>query len=128
MRRRARTDSNHQSIVRGLREQGGMSVLDLSGVGKGCPDIAVGFAGSNFLLEIKDGSKPPSARRLTPAEKSFHNTWAGQVSVVTSLDDALGICKQAHGSNSEGSSEQALTNEMGQIETGPVTGSQQKEV
>ena len=127
MRRAARTDSNQRSIVSGLREQG-MSVLDLSGVGKGCPDIAVGYAGSNWLFEIKDGSKPPSARRLTPAEKSFHNTWAGQVSVVTSLDDALGICKQAHGSNSEGSSEQALTNEMGQIETGPVTGSQQKEV
>ena len=127
MRRAARTDSNQRSIVSGLREQG-MSVLDLSGVGKGCPDIAVGYAGSNWLFEIKDGSKPPSARRLTPAEKSFHNAWAGQVSVVTSLDDALGIVKQTPGSNSKGPSEQIFTHEMSQIETGPVTDSQPKEV
>ena len=127
MRRAARTDSNQRSIVSGLREQG-MSVLDLSGVGKGCPDIAVGYAGSNWLFEIKDGSKPPSARRLTPAEKSFHNTWTGQVSVVTSLDDALGIVHQTQGNNSEGPSEQTFTHEMSQIETGPVTGSQPKEV
>ena len=46
-------------------------------------------------MEIKDGSKPPSARRLTPAEQEFFDTWRGQVCVVNSVAEALGAigCK-----------------------------------
>jgi len=34
-------------------------------------DAVVGLRGQWWIVEIKDGSKPPSHRRLTPAEKAF---------------------------------------------------------
>ena len=40
-------------------------------------------------MEVKDGAKPPSARRLTPDEKQWHERWQGQVVVVESVDGAL---------------------------------------
>jgi hypothetical protein len=83
-----RIDANQPQVVSGLR-QVGATVLLLHTVGKGCPDIAVGFRGRNFLFEIKDGDKPYSKRQLTPDEETFFEEWHGQVSVVNSLDDAL---------------------------------------
>jgi len=88
MRRAARTDANQQEIVRGLRKTG-CTVIDLSAVGCGCPDILVGRAGYNWLFEIKDGSKPPSARKLTIPEQAFFAMWRGNVQVVKSLDEAI---------------------------------------
>jgi Holliday junction resolvase len=64
MRRAARTDSNQTEIVAILRSLG-CSVQMLHAVGAGCPDLLVGVAGQNLLIEIKDGSRKPSARRLT---------------------------------------------------------------
>jgi hypothetical protein len=60
MRRAAKVDANHADIVKALRAAG-CGVLDLSKVGNGCPDLLV-HAGVTVLMEIKDGSKPPSAR------------------------------------------------------------------
>jgi len=88
MRRAARVDANHSEIVQGLRKAG-CSVLDLSRVGQGCPDICVGFGGINLLMEIKDGAKSPSARKLTADEVKFHRGWSGAVTVVNSLEDAI---------------------------------------
>jgi hypothetical protein len=31
-------------------------------VGRGVPDLLVGWRGTNLLLEVKDGNKPQSAR------------------------------------------------------------------
>jgi hypothetical protein len=45
----------------------------------------------NFLLEVKDGAKPPSARKLTPDQVSWHDTWRGQVAVASSVKEALKI-------------------------------------
>jgi Holliday junction resolvase len=89
MRLKARTDANQREIVEALRAIG-CSVLVLSAVGKGCPDILVGYAGKNFLLEIKDGAKKPSDRRLTPDEERLHPEWCGQVAIVESVDRAIG--------------------------------------
>jgi len=83
-----RTDANQIEIVRALR-QVGASVLILSAVGKGCPDIMAGYRGVNVLLELKDGTKPPSARVLTPDERAWHEQWRGQVATVTTVDEAL---------------------------------------
>ena len=63
-------------------------------LGKGIPDIFVGFRGENYLFEIKDGSKPPSKRTLTPDEEKWHAEWNGKVVVVNNIEeviDALGI-------------------------------------
>lgn len=88
MRRAARTDANHTQIVR-LFERLGFSVADTSGVGGGFPDIVVGRAGLNYLVEIKDGDKPTSERKLTPKQVDFHGAWRGQVCVVQSEDDVI---------------------------------------
>ena len=85
-----RTDANQTKVVTALRRVG-CSVAILSAVGKGVPDILVGKGGKNYLMEIKDGEKIPSKRKLTPDEKEFHESWRGHVCIVESIDDALKI-------------------------------------
>ena len=86
--RAKRTDANQTEIVEGLRKHG-YKVFITSMVGAGFPDIVCGAHGYNFFFEIKDGSKPPSHRKLTPPEREFHNTWQGQIAIITCLEDAL---------------------------------------
>jgi hypothetical protein len=88
MRLAARVDSNQKVIVEALRKCGA-SVRSLAQIGDDFPDVIVGFRNLNFLLEIKDGSKPPSRRKLRPGQRVFHATWQGQIAVVTSVDEAL---------------------------------------
>lgn len=85
----AKIDANQPQIVKDLR-QVGCTVQSLAGVGKGCPDLLVGFRGRNYLMEVKDGRRPPSERRLTPDEQEWHLAWRGlPVSIVESVADAL---------------------------------------
>ena len=86
MRRAAKVDANHGVIVTALRKCG-CQVQSLAAVGKGVPDLLVERAGKLFLLEVKDGAKVPSARKLTPDEARFGRTWP--VHVVLSPEDAL---------------------------------------
>lgn len=88
--RKARVDDNHAEIVAALR-QVGCSVQSLASLGNGCPDLLVGTHKANFLLEVKDGRKSPSRRKLTPDEKDWHEAWRGQVCVVESVNDALRV-------------------------------------
>ena len=88
MRRAAKVDANQSQIVAALRDVGA-SVQPLHAVGQGCPDLLVGFRGQCFTLECKDGSLPPSARKLTEAQKWWHMNWRGHVVVVKSVDEAL---------------------------------------
>lgn len=88
MRRAAKVDANQTEIVQALR-QIGATVQSLAAVGNGCPDLLVGFRGKNWLLEIKDGNKPPSAQALTPHQVEWHRVWAGHVVVVNSVDSAI---------------------------------------
>lgn len=39
-------------------------------------------------MEIKDGNKPPSARKLTPAQDQFWKDWEGVRIIATSPKDA----------------------------------------
>ena len=41
------------------------------------------------MIEVKDGDKPPSARKLTPDQVTWHEAWRGQVCVVKSVEEAL---------------------------------------
>lgn len=89
MRRAAKVDQNQAEIVAALR-QIGCSVQLLHAVGAGCPDILAGWQGQTFLLEIKDGNKPPSARKKTDAQVIWHDAWRGKpVAVVCNIREAL---------------------------------------
>jgi hypothetical protein len=66
-----RTDANHAEF-RQLLNRCGVIYGDLSGVGRGWPDLLVLVRGVWQLIEIKDGKKPPSARELTGKQKELH--------------------------------------------------------
>jgi hypothetical protein len=89
MRRAARIDGNQNQVVKELRSIG-CTVLITSQL-KGCFDILVGYRGLNFCFEIKDPSKPPSQRKLTPDEQKFHDTWEGSVYIIHTIDEAIEI-------------------------------------
>lgn len=86
----AKVDKNQKEVVKALRKAGA-SVQHLHAVGAGCPDILVGYQGANHLVEIKDGKKPPSARKLTPDQVEWHDEWRGSVHVVKSVTEALAV-------------------------------------
>lgn len=95
MRRAAKIDANQVEIVEALRSCG-FSVQHLHAVGKGCPDLLCGRNGVNYLVEVKDGKKPPSARRLTDDQMTWYQAWRGDAPhVLTSVDDALAMAKWA---------------------------------
>lgn len=95
MRRAARTDANQDAIVAALRAYG-CSVQSLAALGKGCPDLLVGFRGQNWLMECKrqreDRKKRPD---LTDDQVDWMRDWRGVVHVVLSADDALSFVKGA---------------------------------
>ena len=88
VRRAAKIDTNQTAIVAALRKAGA-SVQPLHQVGAGCPDLLVGIRGANWLLEVKDGAKPPSKRALTPDQIEWHEAWRGQVVVVKNVREAF---------------------------------------
>lgn len=89
-RRAHRTDANQSEIVDVLRKAGA-TVTPTHMVGDGFVDAVAGYQGINYLLEIKDGDKPPSARKLTEPEIRWHEEWRGQVAIVNSPQEALEV-------------------------------------
>ena len=90
--RAKKTDANQASIVAVLRAVGA-TVVDLSAVGKGCPDLLVGFRGATFLLEVK-----ARKGRTTPDQDIFYAWWRGApVAIVRTADDALATIGIAEG-------------------------------
>jgi hypothetical protein len=85
---RSKTDANQARIVEALRASG-CFVQSLAGVGKGCPDLAVATDGRWFVLEVKDGSKPPSQRKLTEDEIKWHRK-ASEYGPVWIVYDEIG--------------------------------------
>lgn len=79
-----RTDANQAEIVDALR-QAGASVWDCHALGHGFPDLAVGWMGRTYLIEVKTG--PHSA--LTPDEVTWHAVWRGHVAILHSPSQAL---------------------------------------
>lgn len=91
-----KTDRNQSLIVRDLRKMGA-TVQPLHEIGKGCPDLLVGWRGLNFCFEVKDGMQSPSRQKLTPDEQIWHSLWTGQVHVIKTTEDALKIMQQTEG-------------------------------
>lgn len=87
-RRAARVDANQSEIVDALRKAGA-TVTPTHKAGEGFPDLAVGFRGYTYLLEVKDGSKPPSAQKLTKPQERWHGMWRGHKAVVCDVEEAL---------------------------------------
>ena len=85
-----RVDANQSEIIAALRGKGA-SVQPLNVVKHGCPDLLVGYCGQNFLIEVKDGNKPPSRRILTPDEQEWFDNWRGTVHIVYSAEDAVSL-------------------------------------
>ncbi len=78
-----RVDTNQRAITLALR-QVGASVQPLHTIGRGCPDLLIGFRGINFLLELKiPGNK------LTSDEVEWHETWRGQVRIISTIDEVF---------------------------------------
>jgi Holliday junction resolvase len=90
--RAAKTDANQTEIVSALRSAG-CKVQSLASVGDGVPDLLVGLPNRRLVLvEVKDGDKPPSDRKLTPKQVTWHAQWEGwPVYVVESIDHALNV-------------------------------------
>lgn len=90
MRRAARVDGNHSAVADAFCAMG-CSVVSLAAHGKGVPDLLVGVAGRNLLVEVKDGRKAPSRRRLTPDQAAFKAGWRGSILYVDNMSDVPSI-------------------------------------
>jgi predicted RecB family nuclease len=91
MRYAARVDDNQGEIVRALTRIGAY-VIDCSHVGQGFPDLLIAYRGRWTLVEIKDGQKSPSRRKLTPAQTIFHAEVLAKgckVHVIETVDEAI---------------------------------------
>ena len=84
-----RVDDNQTKIVKELRAEG-MTVQHLHGVHGGCPDIVVGYKGKNYMFEIKRDK----AAKLTPDQVIWHHNWQGQVTIITTSEEAINAIKQ----------------------------------
>jgi hypothetical protein len=66
-------------------------VQSLAAIGDGCPDLLVAKHGKVLLVEVKDGARRPSERRLTEDEVRWHAAWRAHLAVVVveSAEQAL---------------------------------------
>ena len=81
--RAAKVDKNQSDIVKALRDCGA-SVALLHAVGKGMPDLLVGYRQENYLLEVKDVKG-----RVNPLQSKWHLEWRGHAFVVRTPVEAL---------------------------------------
>ena len=80
-----KVDSNQAQIIADLKKIG-VSVLNLSRVGGGCPDILVGWQGKNILIEIKTAKGD-----LNDLQIEFFEQWKGQKFVCKSINEIIEI-------------------------------------
>jgi hypothetical protein len=78
MSRAKKVDANQPEIVDTFRQLGA-KVAITSSAGDGFPDLVVQYRYPDMryglhtlLVEVKDGAKPPSKRKLTPDQVKFH--------------------------------------------------------
>ena len=88
-RRAARTDDNQTEVVELFRKLG-WYVLIVSQL-KNCCDLIVSKNGRTFAVEIKDGRKPASARKLSSGEQKFKDEWQGNYALVEAVEDVMRV-------------------------------------
>ena len=80
-----RVDVNQKDIVKALRDCGA-SVVDLSKVGHGIPDLLVGYAGLTVLVEVKSSEKA----KFTDDQLEFMKRWYGGALIrINDVEGAL---------------------------------------
>ena len=91
-----KSDSNAKEIVAALRAVGAsVHHLDPRGttIGRGLPDLLVGFKGRTCLMEVKRPVGPrggTAGRKLRPSQEAFLRAWrGGPVFEVRSVGEAL---------------------------------------
>jgi Holliday junction resolvase len=89
MYRPRRVDENQKTLVHTFIALGA-SVLNLSTVGRGCPDLLIGYKGKTVLVEIKRDEK---AKYTEPQVKFMQNWKGGPVCRIDSVDAAIRLIK-----------------------------------
>ena len=85
--RAKRVDANQKDIIHALKTFGA-SIVDLSGVGKGCPDLLIGFKGKTYLIEVKRDSKA----KFTPQQLHFNESWTGGIIArIETVDEVIAL-------------------------------------
>jgi len=87
MRRAARTDTNHTTIVAAFRKLG-CSVLSLASLGRGVPDLLVSLGGITWLVEVKMPKGKETADQIL-----FISGWKGCRALVRDLDGVLTVVR-----------------------------------
>ena len=83
-----KVDNNQLEIVKAFRSMGA-TVLNLSGVGKGCPDLLIGYKNISVLVEIKS-----KTGKFTEPQLKFMEQWqGGAVNRIDSVDGAIRLIK-----------------------------------
>ena len=93
---RNRQDSNHHAVEMAFRKLG-CATRSTHDLGDGFPDILCAARGVTWLVEVKDGSLPPSKRKLTKDEELFHKWWPGLIYVVESVEQVPSVVMDACG-------------------------------
>jgi Holliday junction resolvase len=84
-----RVDSNQNEIINAFIALGA-SVLNLSRVGQGCPDLLIGYKGKHsILIEVKS----KSGKFTEPQVKFMQNWRGGAVNRIDSVDAAIRLIK-----------------------------------
>ena len=92
MRTACKKDKNHAAIENIFLAYG-LDVIDTSGYSGKMLDLLVTLSNGFFqYIEIKDGSKPKSQRKLTEAEKEFIAKRPDQCTVIESVAQAQAFC------------------------------------
>ena len=89
-----KVDENQKTIVHTFIALGA-SVLNLSTVGRGCPDLLIGYRGKSVLVEVKSAKGT-----FTEPQIKFMQEWrGGAVSRIDSVDGAIRLVKLLDNAN-----------------------------
>jgi Holliday junction resolvase len=91
MRYAANVDKNQAAIIQAL-EGIGCTVQRLSAVGKSVPDLLVGVAGVNLLIEVKNQARKggkENAHGTLKKQREWRQQWRGSVYVATTPEEAV---------------------------------------
>lgn len=82
-------DLNQQDVVEAYKARGA-GVIDTSHIGSGFPDLIVGYAGRNHLVEVKNPRYTYGRRGLSSRQQAFAaEGW--RIHVVRSVPEALAV-------------------------------------